>query len=96
MSEAGAITESSIPRRRTELAWKSMGEETAVLSADGNLLTTLNPTASVLWKAADGSHDLGQIASMMAAEFDAPLERITEDLIRFAGDLAEANLIECS
>jgi len=90
------ITESSIPRRKTDLSWKAMGDETAILSADGNVLTTLNPTGSALWQAADGNRSLGEIAHLMAEEFNAPEEQITEDLIGFAIRLAQAELIEFS
>jgi hypothetical protein len=45
---------------------------------------------------ANGSRTMHECAELLRAEFDAPLEVIEQDLLQFAGELAELGVVEVS
>jgi len=72
--------------RSPRIAARMLGKEMLVMSAQGSTLFTLNPTATVLWQAADGATPLDEIVERsICAEFDVK----PEDAMRDAEELAE-------
>ena len=47
--------------RSQRIAARMLGEEMLVMSGQGSTLFTLNPTATILWQAADGATSLEEI-----------------------------------
>jgi len=56
-------------------------------------LFTLNPTGRAIWQQLDGKRSLRQIASALAAEFDAPAGQIEADVLGLAAELAKRKLL---
>jgi len=61
--------------RSTRIAARKLGEEMLVMAAQGATLFTLNPTATILWQAADGLTALDAIVERhICSEFDVEPE----------------------
>jgi hypothetical protein len=72
--------------RSPRIAARMLGEEMLVMSGHDSTLFTLNPTATVLWQAADGATPLDEIVEQrICSKFDVK----PEDAIRDAEELAE-------
>ena len=56
-------------------------------------LYTLNETGKVIWDKLDGLRTLGQIASELAQEYEAPLADIERDVTGLVGELARRRMV---
>jgi hypothetical protein len=80
--------------RSSRVAARKLGEEMLVMSAQGSTLFTLNPTATVLWQAADGATPLNEIVeSRICSEFEVPPEEALRDAEALAQDLAKHGIL---
>jgi hypothetical protein len=80
--------------RSPRIAARKLGEEMLVMSAQGSTLFTLNPTATVLWQAADGATPLDEIVeNRICAEFEVPPEEALRDAEALAQDLAKHGIL---
>jgi hypothetical protein len=72
--------------RSPRIAARMLGEEMLVMSGQGSTLFTLNPTATILWRAADGATPLNEIVERrICAEYEVK----PEDAMRDAEELAQ-------
>ena len=75
--------------RSPRIAARKLGEETLVMAAQGSTLFTLNPTATILWQAADGVTALDAIVERhICSEFDVEPEQAMRDAEALAQELA--------
>jgi hypothetical protein len=75
--------------RSPRIAARKLGEETLVMAAQGSTLFTLNPTATVLWQAADGVTTLDVIVERhICSEFEVEPEEAMRDAEALAQELA--------
>jgi hypothetical protein len=73
--------------KNTAIAWRSLGDETIIMSTADSTIFMLNPAGSVIWGAADGSTRLSSIVKdKVCAEFDVTVEQASAD----AGDFVDA------
>jgi Coenzyme PQQ synthesis protein D (PqqD) len=80
--------------RSPRIAARMLGEEMLVMSGQGSTLFTLNPTATVLWQAADGATPLNEIVERrICSEFDVQPEEAMRDAEVLAEDLAEHGIL---
>src|SRR5580704_15063699 len=80
--------------RSPRIAARKLGEEMLVMSAQGSTLFTLNPTATVLWQAADGATPLNEIVERrICSEFEVQPEEAMRDAEVLAEDLAEHGIL---
>jgi hypothetical protein len=80
--------------RSPRIAARKLGEEMLVMSGQGSTLFTLNPTATVLWQAADGATPLHEIVERrICSEFDVQPEEAMRDAEVLAEDLAEHGIL---
>jgi hypothetical protein len=80
--------------RSPRIAARMLGEEMLVMSGQGSTLFTLNPTATVLWQAADGATPLNEIVERrICSEFDVQPEEAMRDAEVLAEDLAERGIL---
>ena len=80
--------------RSPRIAARKLGEETLVMSAQGSTLFTLNPTATVLWQAADGITALDAIVERhICSEFEVEAEQAIRDAEALAEDLARHGIL---
>jgi hypothetical protein len=80
--------------RSPRIAARKLSEETLVMSAQGSTLFTLNPTATVLWQAADGITALDAIVERhICSEFEVEPEQAIRDAEALAEDLARHGIL---
>jgi len=80
--------------RSPRIAARKLGEEMLVMSAQGSTLFTLNPTATILWQAADGVTALDEIVERrICPEFAVQPEEAKRDAQSLAEELA--NMAYC-
>jgi len=80
--------------RSPRIAARMLGEEMLVMSAQESTLFTLNPTATILWQAADGATPLDEIVGRrICSEFEVPPEEAMRDAEALARDLANHGIL---
>jgi hypothetical protein len=80
--------------RSPRIAARRLGEEMLVMSGQGSTLFTLNPTATILWQAADGATPLDEIVERrICSEFDVKPEEAMRDAEALAEDLAKHGIL---
>jgi hypothetical protein len=80
--------------RSPRIAARMLGEEMLVMAGQGSTLFTLNPTATVLWQAADGATPLDEIVERrICAEFEVKPEDALRDAEALAEDLAKHGIL---
>jgi hypothetical protein len=80
--------------RSPRIAARKLGEEMLVMSGQGSTLFTLNPTATVLWQAADGATSLDEIVERrICPEFEVKPEEALRDAEALAEDLAKHGIL---
>jgi len=80
--------------RSPRIAARKLGEEMLVMSAQGSTLFTLNPTATILWQAADGATPLHEIVERrICTEFEVKPEEALRDAETLAEDLAKHGIL---
>ena len=83
--------------RSPRIAARKLGEETLVMSAQGSTLFTLNPTATILWQAADGITALDEIVERhICSEFDVNPEEAMRDAEALAAELSRHGILVIS
>ena len=80
--------------RNPRIAARMLGEEMLVMAGQGSTLFTLNPTATVLWQAADGATPLDEIVERrICSEFEVKPEEALRDAEALAEDLAKHGIL---
>src|SRR5271166_5285414 len=80
--------------RSPRIAARMLGEEMLVMSAQESTLFTLNPTATILWQAADGATPLDEIVGRrICSEFEVEPEEAMRDAETLAEDLANHGIL---
>lgn len=80
--------------RSPQIAARMLGEEMLVMSGQGSTLFTLNPTATILWQAADGCTPLDEIVECrICSEFEVKPEEALRDAESLAEDLARHGIL---
>jgi hypothetical protein len=88
------MTKKMYVARSPRIAARMLGEEMLVMSGQGSTLFTLNPTATILWQAADGSTPLDEIVERrICSEFEVKREEAMRDAEALAGDLAKHGIL---
>jgi hypothetical protein len=80
--------------RSPRIAARMLGEEMLVMSGHDSTLFTLNPTATILWQAADGATPLDEIVERrICTEFEVKPEDAKRDAEELAENLAEHGIL---
>src|ERR1019366_2807275 len=80
--------------RSRQVAARKVGGEMMVMSAKDSTIYSLNPTAAVLWEAADGVTPLDQIVERhICAEFDAEPAAALRDAQELVEGLAQEGIL---
>jgi len=83
--------------RNPRIAARRLGKETLVMAAQGSTLFTLNPTATILWHAADGVTALDEIVERhICPEYDVKPEEAIRDAEALAEDLSRHGILVIS
>ena len=87
----------SCPRRHQQIIAQKGSEEVLLFNMDDGSYYALNEVGNRIWELCDGRHEVAQLVSMLAKEYDAPAEIIETDILEVLEDLRSKNLIvECS
>ncbi|MGA8762199.1 MAG: PqqD family protein [Candidatus Sulfotelmatobacter sp.] len=80
--------------RSSRIAARMLGEEMLVMSGQGSTLFTLNPTATILWQAADGATPLDEIVERrICPRFDVEPAQALRDAEELAEGLAQHGIL---
>lgn len=80
--------------RSPRIAARKLGDEMLVMSGSDSTLFTLNPTATALWQAADGSTPLDEIvARHVCSEFEVQPEEALRDAEELASNLSKHGIL---
>jgi Coenzyme PQQ synthesis protein D (PqqD) len=80
--------------RSPRIAARLLGEEMLVMSGHDSTLFTLNPTATILWQAADGATPLEEIVERrICPEFEVKPEEAMRDAKELAESLAQHGIL---
>ena len=87
-------TESTMPKtRRPDLMTCTVDGEVVILDRAAGFVHHLNPTASQIWSACDGGHEVDQIAAGVAASFESAPAALLDDVIRTLADFERLGLL---
>src|SRR5258708_39754899 len=80
--------------RSPRIAARKLGDEMLVMSAQGSTLFTLNPTATILWQAADGISALDEIVERhIWSEFNVKLGERIRDVVAVASEVSRNGIL---
>jgi len=83
--------------RSPRVAARSLGGEMMIMSGRDSTLFTLNQTASILWRAADGSTPLEEIVQQkICSEFEVDPAEALQDAETLARELAGHQILQIS
>jgi hypothetical protein len=83
--------------RSRKIAARLIGDEMMVMSGADSTLFTLNPTATIIWQAADGVTPLEQIVdARICPAFDIDRDAALDDAAALVRDLAEHGILQVS
>lgn len=81
-------------RRRLELSFRRIDEETWILSPRGQVLHRLNATASRIWELLAEEPTVDSLSSAVTREFAVDAEQARADTATFVRSLLEKGLVE--
>jgi len=84
----------SVPAREPAVVSKQIGGEAVLVHPVQGMIRVLNPVGARVWELADGKRSIGALATLIAAEYDAPLELVEADILGFCEDLERRGLLK--
>jgi hypothetical protein len=83
--------------RSSAVAARELGGEMIIMSATDSTLFTLNETATIIWRAADGRTSLTDIVKgHLCQEFEISSEQAYRDAVEFVEELARHGILRLS
>jgi hypothetical protein len=83
--------------KSNDIAARTLGDETIIMSTIDSTIFMLNPTGTVIWQNADGNTPLSRIIEeKVCAEFDVPVEQASEDAQQFVDELKAHGILVVS
>jgi hypothetical protein len=81
------------PARNPKLAWREIDGEAVIISPDDSHVHELNETASLIWKRADGKHNVEEIAAAVSEEYEVPVIEAEADVRELISMLEQKGLL---
>ncbi len=81
-------------RHTANATYQSVEGEAILIHLQTGTYYSLNDVGTTFWELLDGARTLGDCAAKIAAEYDAPVDVITADLLELAEDLLKEGLVE--
>jgi len=72
---------------------RSVGDETVILNLESGTYYGLDPVGARMWQLLGEGKSLGEVCEIMLEEYDVARERLEQDLLNLAGELAGKGLI---
>lgn len=82
-----------IPRRISSVASRALDGEAVLVHAEQKKITVLNGVGARLWELADGQHTIGDMARVIAEEYEVSLGKAEADVLAFCRDLEGRGLL---
>ncbi len=82
-----------VPVPAEGLTIRQIGNETIILTEEGEELHTLDETGTFVWKAIDGKKSLSRILDLICLEYEVTHEGARDDLIVFLEALKGKGII---
>jgi transcriptional regulator of acetoin/glycerol metabolism len=79
-------------RKEQVIAQKASNDFLLFNMRDGNYYS-LNEVGSRIWELCDGDHSVAQLVEALKAEYDAPAESLTKDVLELLEELQTGKLI---
>lgn len=86
---------SAVPRLPRGVRLREDPDRGWLLLAPERVLTLEGPAAAILQEV-DGERSVAEIAERLATAFGAPLDRVSNDVAAFLGQLAEKRMVEAT
>ena len=83
----------AVPVPAEGLTIRQIGNETIILTEEGEELHTLDETGTFVWKAIDGKKSLNRILDLICVEYEVTHDRARDDLIVFVEALKGKGII---
>jgi len=82
-----------VPVQAEGLTVRQIGNETIILTEEGEELHTLDETGTFVWAAIDGKKTMSQILDLICVEYEVGHDRARDDLFVFVETLKGKGLI---
>jgi hypothetical protein len=73
--------------------WRHVGDTIVVMDLTNSVYFSIGGSITAVWPDLVEGAVIGELASEMAARFEAPVERVLADLIALMSDLAERSVV---
>ena len=83
----------AVPVPAEGLTIRQIGNETIILTEEGEELHTLDETGTFVWKAIDGKKSLSRILDLICVEYEVSHDGARDDLFMFLEALEEKGII---
>jgi hypothetical protein len=83
-----------VPKRRSDLNFKTIDGETLILNREEGRLYQLNPTASFIWDCCDGNSNIADITDRLAGAYEVDSSTARNDVEEVLSNLRSSNLLE--
>jgi predicted transcriptional regulator len=81
------------PIKNPILAWREIEGETVIISPEESVMHELNSTGSFIWNQIDGQRTAGEIAELLASEYEVSPETALADTRELLDQLAAKKLV---
>lgn len=81
------------PQRHADTASRTFDDEAVVISPGQNKVRMLNHAGTRIWKMADGSRSVAEIAAGLTAEFEVEYERALASVTAFVQEMVDEQLM---
>ena len=88
------ITPATVLRRRSDVRYRRIEGEAVVLRQSAAEVLVLNEVGASVLDLADGRRPVGEWINTIVHEYGADRETVARDVLEFAGEAAEAGLLE--
>ncbi len=88
------ITLSTVLRRRSDVRYRRIEDEAVVLRQSAAEVLVLNGVGATVLDLADGRRPVSEWIDALVREYGADRETVARDVLEFAGEAAEAGLLE--
>jgi hypothetical protein len=82
-----------VPVPNDSFTIREIGDETIILSEEGNMIHMLNEVGSFIWKKIDGVRTLESIVELLTSEFDVSDAQAAQDVSAFVAELSAKGLV---
>ncbi|BCA56839.1 hypothetical protein W02_39790 [Nitrospira sp. KM1] len=83
----------TVPQPNSNVQGTTLDEETVLLDLSTGRYYTLNRVGSAIWHDCNGVNSLRDIQERLSSRFEAPLERIADDLLALVTQLSHEGLL---